>query len=53
MYKEYYVRFVKDEDQAERDLNRGYSFSDYVLMESPEDVAESFGLEEGSWPDDR
>ncbi len=43
---EYFVRFVTSVEQAHADLKRGYSFSDYILFEKPEDVLEHFGLEE-------
>lgn len=46
MQKEYFVRFVRGPEQAQADLERGFSFSDYVLFDSPEDVIEYFGGDE-------
>lgn len=41
----YYTRFVQSQEQARADLERGYSFSDYALFETVEDVLEHFGIE--------
>jgi len=41
----YFVRFVENEGYARCDLERTYSFSDYALFDTPEDVVDFFGLD--------
>lgn len=39
-----FYRYISCIEYAANDLERGYSFSDYVLLESPDEVAEHFWL---------
>lgn len=43
---EFFVRFVASAEAAQKDMERGFSFSDYILFDSPEDVLEHFGIED-------
>lgn len=43
---EFFVRFVGSVEAAQKDMERGFSFSDYILFDTPEDVLEHFGIED-------
>lgn len=43
MVMAYFIRFVKDQEQARFDLERGHSFHDYYLMPSVLDVLQDKG----------
>lgn len=45
---QFFVRFTGSPEAAQKDLERGFSFSDYVLFDSPEDVLEHFGIEDAN-----
>jgi hypothetical protein len=45
MADKFFVRFVNTREQAQKDLERGFSFDSYLLLETPEDVLEFFGIE--------
>lgn len=45
---EFFIRFVGSAEAAQKDLERGFSFGDYVLFDSPEDVLEHFGIEDSN-----
>ncbi|GIV86610.1 MAG: hypothetical protein KatS3mg054_0639 [Chloroflexus sp.] len=42
---EYFVRFIFEKEQAQKDLERGYSFAGYAMYNSPAEVAEEMGIE--------
>lgn len=44
----YYIRFVKSQKQAKADLRRGFSFVDYILFDTRQDVLDHFGIEDAS-----
>lgn len=43
---QFFTRFVTSAEQAQKDLERGFSFSDYALFDTPEDVLEMYGIED-------